>query len=116
MNYLVDVESRINLDLLRYRVRIWEQWLNAGHTGPLPTTRSLVARKNASRGARRDEPHRFIHQNSGVMAKPYAIICLSRIGSRPVGGCWPRKRQWGFTTSGPARLFLEYLSARWWRG
>jgi len=29
------VESRINLDLLRYRVRIWEQWLNAGNAGPL---------------------------------------------------------------------------------
>ena len=30
------VESRIGLDLLRYRVRIWEQRLNAGHTGRLP--------------------------------------------------------------------------------
>ncbi len=30
------VESRIGLDLLRYRVRIWEQCLNAGHTGRLP--------------------------------------------------------------------------------
>ena len=36
------VESRINLDLLRYRVRIWEQWLNAGNTGPLPVIVPVV--------------------------------------------------------------------------
>jgi predicted transposase/invertase (TIGR01784 family) len=30
------MESRIQLDLLRYRVRIWEHWLQAGNTGPLP--------------------------------------------------------------------------------
>jgi hypothetical protein len=52
MNYLVDVESRINLDLLRYQVRIWEQWLSAGHTGPLPTTRSLGWREKMRRAGR----------------------------------------------------------------
>jgi len=36
------VESRINLDLLRYRVRIWEQWLNAGNAGPLPVIVPVV--------------------------------------------------------------------------
>jgi predicted transposase/invertase (TIGR01784 family) len=36
------VESRIGLDLLRYRVRIWEQWLNAGHTGRLPVIIPVV--------------------------------------------------------------------------
>ena len=30
------VEARINLDLLRYRVRIWEQWLQDGNSGLLP--------------------------------------------------------------------------------
>ena len=36
------VESRINLDLLRYRVRIWEQWLSAGNTGLLPVIVPVV--------------------------------------------------------------------------
>ena len=36
------VESRIALDLLRYRVRIWEQCLNAGHTGRLPVIVPVV--------------------------------------------------------------------------
>jgi predicted transposase YdaD len=36
------VEARIGLDLLRYRVRIWEQWLNAGNTGPLPVIVPVV--------------------------------------------------------------------------
>lgn len=36
------VEARIGLDLLRYRVRIWEQWLNAGHTGRLPVIVPVV--------------------------------------------------------------------------
>ena len=36
------VESWINLDLLRYRVRIWEQWLNAGNAGPLPVIVPVV--------------------------------------------------------------------------
>ena len=36
------VESRINLDLLRYRVRIWEQWLNEGNMGPLPVIVPVV--------------------------------------------------------------------------
>ncbi len=36
------VESRIGLDLLRYRVRIWEQWLNTGHSGRLPVIIPVV--------------------------------------------------------------------------
>ena len=36
------VESRINLDLLRYRVRIWEQWLNDANKGPLPVIVPVV--------------------------------------------------------------------------
>ena len=36
------VESRINLDLLRYRVRIWEEWVNAGNTGLLPVIIPVV--------------------------------------------------------------------------
>jgi predicted transposase YdaD len=36
------VESRIGLDLLRYRVRIWEQWLNAGNSGRLPVIVPVV--------------------------------------------------------------------------
>lgn len=36
------VESRISLDLLRYRVRIWEQWLNTGHGGRLPVIVPVV--------------------------------------------------------------------------
>jgi hypothetical protein len=36
------VESRINLDLLRYRVRIWEQWLQEKNTGPLPVIVPVV--------------------------------------------------------------------------
>jgi predicted transposase/invertase (TIGR01784 family) len=36
------VEARINLDLLRYRVRIWEQWLNEGNTGLLPVIVPVV--------------------------------------------------------------------------
>lgn len=36
------VESRIGLDLLRYRVRIWEQWMNAGNSGRLPVIVPVV--------------------------------------------------------------------------
>ena len=37
------VEARINLDLLRYRVRIWEQWLNEeGNRGLLPVIVPVV--------------------------------------------------------------------------
>ena len=43
------VESRINLDLLRYRVRIWEQWLNAGNTGLLPVIIPVVFYHGAGR-------------------------------------------------------------------
>ena len=42
------VESRINLDLLRYRVRIWEQWLNAGHSGLLPVIVPVVVYHGAA--------------------------------------------------------------------
>lgn len=42
------VESRINLDLLRYRVRIWEQWLNAGNAGPLPVVVPVVVYHGAA--------------------------------------------------------------------
>ena len=43
------VESRINLDLLRYRVRIWEQWLGAGNTGLLPVIIPVVFYHGAGR-------------------------------------------------------------------
>ena len=43
------VEARINLDLLRYRVRIWEQWLNEGNTGPLPVIVPVVFYHGAAR-------------------------------------------------------------------
>ncbi|NMQ06359.1 DUF4351 domain-containing protein [Candidatus Accumulibacter phosphatis] len=36
------VEARIGLDLLRYRVRIWEQWLNARNSGRLPVVVPVV--------------------------------------------------------------------------
>ncbi len=36
------VEARIGLDLLRYRVRIWEQWMNAGNSGRLPVIVPVV--------------------------------------------------------------------------
>ena len=42
------VEARINLDLLRYRVRIWEQWLNAGNIGPLPVIVPVVVYHGAA--------------------------------------------------------------------
>ena len=42
------VEARINLDLLRYRVRIWEQWLNAGHSGLLPVIVPVVVYHGAA--------------------------------------------------------------------
>ena len=43
------VESRINLDLLRYRVRIWEQWLKDGNTGRLPVILPVVFYHGAAR-------------------------------------------------------------------
>lgn len=43
------VESRINLDLLRYRVRIWEQWLQEGNTGALPVIVPVVFYHGAAR-------------------------------------------------------------------
>jgi predicted transposase/invertase (TIGR01784 family) len=43
------VEARINLDLLRYRVRIWEQWLNDGNTGLLPVIIPVVFYHGAAR-------------------------------------------------------------------
>ncbi|MFZ4789761.1 MAG: Rpn family recombination-promoting nuclease/putative transposase [Candidatus Competibacteraceae bacterium] len=43
------VESRINLDLLRYRVRIWEQWLKDGNTGLLPVIIPVVFYHGANR-------------------------------------------------------------------
>ncbi len=42
------VESRIGLDLLRYRVRIWEQWLNAGNSGRLPVVVPVVVYHGAA--------------------------------------------------------------------
>ncbi len=42
------VESRINLDLLRYRVRIWEHWLNAGNSGLLPVIVPVVVYHGAA--------------------------------------------------------------------
>lgn len=36
------VETRVNLDLLRYRVQIWEQWLTAGNKGRLPVIVPVV--------------------------------------------------------------------------
>ncbi|MFZ1640556.1 MAG: Rpn family recombination-promoting nuclease/putative transposase [Candidatus Contendobacter sp.] len=42
------VEARINLDLLRYRVRIWEQWLNDGNTGLLPAIIPVVVYHGAA--------------------------------------------------------------------
>ncbi|HAS51441.1 MAG TPA: transposase, partial [Gammaproteobacteria bacterium] len=36
------VESRINLDLLRYRVRIWEAWLKDKNKGLLPVIIPVV--------------------------------------------------------------------------
>lgn len=42
------VESRINLDLLRYRVRIWEHGLNAGHGKPLPVIVPVVVYHGAA--------------------------------------------------------------------
>jgi predicted transposase/invertase (TIGR01784 family) len=54
------VESRINLDLLRYRVRIWEQWLQDGNSGLLPVIIPVVFYHGAARwGAwRRARPRR----------------------------------------------------------
>lgn len=43
------VEGRINLDLLRYRVRIWEQWLQDGNRGPLPVILPVVFYHGADR-------------------------------------------------------------------
>jgi predicted transposase/invertase (TIGR01784 family) len=43
------VESRINLDLLRYRVRIWEQWLKDRNTGRLPVIIPVVFYHGAGR-------------------------------------------------------------------
>ena len=43
------VESRINLDLLRYRVRIWEQWLKDGNAGQLPVIIPVVFYHGAER-------------------------------------------------------------------
>ena len=43
------VEWRINLDLLRYRVRIWEQWLQDGNRGPLPVILPVVFYHGADR-------------------------------------------------------------------
>ena len=43
------VESRISLDLLRYRVRIWEQWLKDGNSGPLPVIVPVVFYHGADR-------------------------------------------------------------------
>jgi predicted transposase/invertase (TIGR01784 family) len=42
------VEPRIALDLLRYRVRIWEHWLNAGHQGRLPVIVPVVVYHGAA--------------------------------------------------------------------
>ena len=42
------VEARINLDLLRYRVRIWEQWRKAGNAGPLPIIIPVVVYHGAT--------------------------------------------------------------------
>ena len=42
------VESRIGLDLLRYRVRILEQWLNAGNSGRLPVVVPVVVYHGAA--------------------------------------------------------------------
>ena len=44
-----DVEARINLDLLRYRVRIGEQWLNDGNMGLLPVIIPVVFYHGAAR-------------------------------------------------------------------
>ncbi|HMX68671.1 MAG TPA: Rpn family recombination-promoting nuclease/putative transposase, partial [Accumulibacter sp.] len=43
------LEPRISLDLLRYRVRIWEQWLNAGNSGRLPLVLPVVVYHGATR-------------------------------------------------------------------
>jgi hypothetical protein len=38
----------LGLDLLRYRVRIWEQWLNAGNSGRLPVVVPVVVYHGAA--------------------------------------------------------------------
>ena len=43
------VEARINLDLLRYRVRIWEQWFQDGNMGLLPAIIPVVFYHGAAR-------------------------------------------------------------------
>lgn len=43
------VEWRINLDGLRYRVRIWEQWLKDGNSGRLPVIIPVVFYHGADR-------------------------------------------------------------------
>jgi len=42
------VESQIGLDLLRYRVRIWEQWRSAGNSGRLPVVVPVVVYHGAA--------------------------------------------------------------------
>ncbi len=67
------IESRINLDLLRYRVRIWEQWLKDGNAGQLPVIIPVVFYHGAGRWTVKRQFAETVVEAPGL--KPYVPTC-----------------------------------------